>query len=73
MEGLIKMTPEVNKELRDLTTHVTAATDLHETRTTDRVVQIDPPLDPTHGPNDMRDKERYSVKYDTDTNTNEES
>lgn len=43
-----------NKELRDLKTHQMGATGQHETRTTDRPVQIDPPVSPNPGPVDMR-------------------
>jgi hypothetical protein len=62
------MPDQENEELRDLMTHVAAATTLHETRTTDHVVQINPPLDPTHGRNDMRDKDKYSIKYNPEEN-----
>ncbi|MFE5320957.1 hypothetical protein ACFQ88_19825 [Paenibacillus sp. NPDC056579] len=44
-----------NKELRDLKTHQMGAVGMHETRTTDKPVQINPPVSPNPGPVDMRD------------------
>ncbi|PZE20212.1 hypothetical protein [Paenibacillus xerothermodurans] len=61
--------PPENEELRDLKTHVMGGTNMHETRTTDHVVQIQPQLDPTMGPHDMRE-DRYDLQT---ADTNKES
>lgn len=44
-----------NAELADLGTHAAGATNLHKTRTTDELVQIEPPLRTNPGPLDNRD------------------
>ncbi|MDF2963863.1 MAG: hypothetical protein K0S39_5598 [Paenibacillus sp.] len=58
------MTGEVNKELRDLKTQMAGATSLHETRTTDHIVQINPPVSPP-GAVDMR-KEQNQLQVNPD-------
>ncbi|NEN80777.1 hypothetical protein [Paenibacillus elgii] len=50
-----------NAELEDLGTHAAGATDLHQTRTTDQAVQIDPPVAGSPGPIDRRE-ERFDVQ-----------
>ncbi|MDO3679908.1 hypothetical protein [Paenibacillus ehimensis] len=55
-----------NAELEDLATHAAGATDLHQTRTTDQAVQIDPPVAGSPGPIDRRE-ERFDVKKNEDS------
>ncbi|KPV58472.1 hypothetical protein QJ48_16340 [Paenibacillus sp. A3] len=55
-----------NAELEDLGTHAAGATDLHQTRTADQAVQIDPPVAGSPGPIDRRE-ERFDVKKNGDT------
>jgi hypothetical protein len=51
----MKMDEVENKELEVLKTEAAGAVNLHETRTTDKPVQIDPPVNGGHpGPYDVR-------------------
>ena len=52
-----------NEELQELGTEMAGAVNLHNTRTTDKPVQINPPKVPNPGPYDTR-----SGKFDTKSN-----
>ncbi|MCZ8516157.1 hypothetical protein O9H85_27950 [Paenibacillus filicis] len=45
-----------NPELAELGTHSASATMLHQTRTTDAAVQIDPPVSPNPGAINNKDR-----------------
>lgn len=46
----------MNSELADLGTHAAGAMNLHQTRTTDAPVEIDPPVSPNPGPINNKDR-----------------